>query len=332
MASLGHIAVGMAAARLHHQAGKPRWRSMAIWSALSMLPDADVIGFGLGVAYGDAWGHRGATHSFAFSILLGTMVGLAAGRFRHSGLRTGIIASLVLGSHATLDTFTDGGLGCALFWPFDLTRYFAPWNPIPVSPIGLDYLSPYGLMVSLVELVLFSPLLFFAFRPARGRLASRRLAGPFLVVWSAAAWLLTSHDPVREAIVGRALGEQTEYASGFSERALRGVRRGEAERAVREALGPPLAEEWFYGFDETQPCLTVGFVKDLVVSARDPEACLELGVDTGTARASVQATLGVPMHACWHYTTAPAHAYFRERRVCFENGKVLGVFRSWTSR
>jgi inner membrane protein len=36
---------------------------MAVWSALAMLPDLDVIGFALGVQYGDPWGHRGATHS-----------------------------------------------------------------------------------------------------------------------------------------------------------------------------------------------------------------------------------------------------------------------------
>jgi inner membrane protein len=50
------------------------------------------------------------------------------------------------------------GLNCALFWPFALTRYFAPWRPIPVSPIGLGYLSPYGMLVAIFEVVVFSPL------------------------------------------------------------------------------------------------------------------------------------------------------------------------------
>jgi hypothetical protein len=45
MASVGHIAVGMAAARVYHHGRKPRWSSMALWSGLSLLPDADVIGF-----------------------------------------------------------------------------------------------------------------------------------------------------------------------------------------------------------------------------------------------------------------------------------------------
>jgi inner membrane protein len=164
MASLGHIAVGMAAARIDRPAPVPQWPSMAWWSALSLLPDADVVGFALGVNYGDAWGHRGATHSFAFSVVVGLAVGLAASRFKRPAGRTALIASVVLASHAILDTLTDGGLGCALFWPFDLTRYFAPWRPIPVAPIGLAFFSPYGAIIALTELVLFSPLLLFALR------------------------------------------------------------------------------------------------------------------------------------------------------------------------
>jgi len=75
MASLGHIAVGMAAARIYR--GEPgvqrvSWTAMLLWAALSFLPDADVIGFGLGVRYEDPWGHRGATHSLMFALALGT--------------------------------------------------------------------------------------------------------------------------------------------------------------------------------------------------------------------------------------------------------------------
>ena len=140
---------------------------MLFWSALSFLPDSDVVGFSLGVQYGDQWGHRGATHSLVFSLAVGVAVGLAARIARKPAIRTGVAASLVVGSHALLDTLTDGGRGVALFWPFDLTRYFAPWRPIPVSPIGLAYLSPYGLFVAVSETVLFSPLLVFALRRRR---------------------------------------------------------------------------------------------------------------------------------------------------------------------
>jgi inner membrane protein len=33
---------------------------------------------------------------------------------------------------------TDGGLGVAFFAPFSNTRYFLPWTPIRVSPIGVS--------------------------------------------------------------------------------------------------------------------------------------------------------------------------------------------------
>ena len=88
MASLGHIAVGMAAARVSRDAAAPHWSSMAWWSALSLLPDADVIGFALGVEYGDPWGHRGATHSLTFALAVAAALGLAAPRFRLPRVRT----------------------------------------------------------------------------------------------------------------------------------------------------------------------------------------------------------------------------------------------------
>ena len=137
---------------------------MLLWAALSFLPDADVIGFAFGVRYEDEWGHRGATHSLMFALVLGAAIGLLASLVRRPAFRTGAMAVAVLASHSLLDTLTDGGLGCALFWPFDNTRYFAPWRPMPVSPIGLGYLSPYGMYVAITELVLFAPLLWFALR------------------------------------------------------------------------------------------------------------------------------------------------------------------------
>jgi hypothetical protein len=47
---------------------------------------------------------------------------------------------LATASHGLLDAMTDGGLGVAFFSPFDKHRYFFPWTPIRVSPIGLTRL------------------------------------------------------------------------------------------------------------------------------------------------------------------------------------------------
>ena len=249
MASLGHIAVGMAAARIVPGAvprARPSLGAIVFWSLLSFFPDADVIGFGLGISYGDEWGHRGATHSLVFSLALGIVIGLAAPRFGRPARRTGVIASLVLASHALLDTLTNGGLGCALFWPFDLTRYFAPWNPIPVAPIGLSFFSPYGMFVAASELLLFAPLIWFALAPGRGGRTPARgrptVLALLVVAWLAGLWLFNSNDPVRERVVRFVLRDTTEYTRGFSEETLDTVERGETTEAVRVRLGPPFRE------------------------------------------------------------------------------------------
>jgi inner membrane protein len=62
--------------------------------------------------------------------------------------------SFVTASHGMLDAMTDGGLGVAFFAPFDNARYFFPWRPILVSPIGIaQFFSGYGLDVLLSEFV-----------------------------------------------------------------------------------------------------------------------------------------------------------------------------------
>jgi inner membrane protein len=158
----------MAAARFSRQGQATIWSPFSaavVWSGLSLLPDADVIGFRFGVHYADTWGHRGATHSFVFALAVAAVVMLFAKLARFPVLRTTLIALAVVSSHPLLDTLTDGGLGCALLWPFSNQRFFAPWTPLPVAPIGRAFLSMEGLRVAAVELVALSPVLAYALWP-----------------------------------------------------------------------------------------------------------------------------------------------------------------------
>lgn len=179
MASIGHIAIGMAASRRYRVEKTTRgtriW-SMLLWAALSLLPDADAIGFRFGIRYEDEWGHRGATHSLAFAAALSLTTWVVAPIFRASRTRAAAFALAVVVSHSLLDSLTNGGLGCALLWPFDLTRYFAPWRPIPVAPIGRAFFSARGVAVAWVEGVLFLPCFIYALWPRPG--ASELGAGP----------------------------------------------------------------------------------------------------------------------------------------------------------
>ncbi|MDE1467353.1 metal-dependent hydrolase [Aurantiacibacter sp. D1-12] len=122
-----------------------------VGAGLAMLPDADVIGFAFGIEYADPWGHRGATHSLVFATL--TAAGIALVWKRARSLWAFFFLALAMASHGLLDTFTDGGLGAALWWPFDNARVFAPVTPVRVSPIGADFFSARGLETLLSELV-----------------------------------------------------------------------------------------------------------------------------------------------------------------------------------
>jgi inner membrane protein len=127
-----------------------------VLSALcAVVPDADVVAFFFGVAYGDVLGHRGLSHSLVFALLLAFAVVFVF--FRGAGFKKSALVVyffLVTASHGVLDALTDGGLGVAFFAPFDRARYFFPWRPIVVSPIGVgSFFSEWGLAVILSEFV-----------------------------------------------------------------------------------------------------------------------------------------------------------------------------------
>lgn len=119
----------------------------------AFLPDADVISFKLGIPYASFWGHRGFTHSFVFAILLGLIVTFIFYKKNTSKIKYFLFFTLCTASHSILDALTNGGLGVAFFSPFDNSRYFFPWRPIQVSPIGIEnFFSARGLRVIKSEL------------------------------------------------------------------------------------------------------------------------------------------------------------------------------------
>lgn len=122
--------------------------------AASIMPDLDVVAFKLGIAYADAFGHRGASHSVAFALVLGLLALACAPVLRTTRLAAFVFVALSTLSHAVLDMFTNGGLGVALWWPISPERLFATWRVIEVSPIGISrFLTNRGLAVLQSELV-----------------------------------------------------------------------------------------------------------------------------------------------------------------------------------
>jgi len=149
-------------------------RKLAFWLAVllgSSLPDVDVIGFSLGIHYGDLWGHRGMTHSLLFAAIVAFSMAAyitarhqpaavptgshqAVGKFLEGRVRLILLFFVIVASHGVLDALTNGGLGVAFFSPFDPTRYFFPYRPIRVSPIGTGaFFSERGWLVLQSEIL-----------------------------------------------------------------------------------------------------------------------------------------------------------------------------------
>lgn len=117
--------------------------------ACSVLPDADSFS---DLDYDHAFGHRGFFHSLLFAAIA---AGAAAACVRgERPLRVFLLLFAVGASHGLLDAMTDGGLGIVFFAPFDDTRYFLPWRPIAVSPIGIrPFFSEWGVRVIRSEFI-----------------------------------------------------------------------------------------------------------------------------------------------------------------------------------
>ena len=139
----------------------PREGPNHFWSLAlicSIVPNVDSIAFSIGIPYLHLFGHRAFFHSSFFGLLLGFF--FVSVFFRGGGLFSGgwffylLFFFLLTASHGLLDAFTNGGLGVALLSPFDQTRYFLPWRPIVVSPMGVaPFFSRWGLAVIKSELL-----------------------------------------------------------------------------------------------------------------------------------------------------------------------------------
>lgn len=123
-------------------------------AGLGVLPDIDVVSFKLGIPYESPLGHRGFSHSLCCALVVTLPLAvLTAPVFAVSWLALWGMYFVMMATHAILDTFTNGGGGVALFAPFTWKRYFSPWRPVQVSPVGFGFFSKWGLHALLSEVV-----------------------------------------------------------------------------------------------------------------------------------------------------------------------------------
>jgi inner membrane protein len=152
-----HAVVALSLGLAWYRSSSSDWKILAWGVVCAEIPDADVLGFWFGVAYGDVWGHRGMTHSLLFAGIFAVaptyITGEPEGR-KFPRFRRWFYFFLATASHGLCDAVTDGGLGVAFFAPFDATRYFFPFRPVIVSPLGVqEFLSPIGVRVLISEAI-----------------------------------------------------------------------------------------------------------------------------------------------------------------------------------
>lgn len=129
-------------------------RLLAAGIVASIVPDVDVAGLHMGIPYANELGHRGASHSLAFAIVLGLLAAAFARPLRASRLAAFLFIAASAVSHGLLDMFTTGGLGVALAWPVSDVRLFFPVRVIRVSPLTIKtFLSGRGMVVIVSELL-----------------------------------------------------------------------------------------------------------------------------------------------------------------------------------
>jgi inner membrane protein len=155
MASLfTHALVGTALGQTGTSDWRKDWRFWCLLIVCSILPDIDSVGFALGIPYSSFWGHRGITHSLTFAAILAVCVTAGFSRTFPRPWMLAVLLFVVTATHGFLDAMTDGGLGIAFFSPFHLQRYFLPWRPIHVSPIGVGrFFSARGLRILWSEIL-----------------------------------------------------------------------------------------------------------------------------------------------------------------------------------
>lgn len=127
-------------------------RLVLLGALFSVLPDLDVIAFAFGIPYSSQWGHRGFTHSLLFAAAFsGLFAWSLANWMQTNRIISCAFLFIAMSSHGLLDMLTDGGLGIAVLWPFDQTRYFFPTQVVKVSPIGMGFFSEWGLRTLVSE-------------------------------------------------------------------------------------------------------------------------------------------------------------------------------------
>jgi inner membrane protein len=187
-----HALTGFIATRIAGPDPSHQGRIAATCAVLAALPDTDAF-FRDSLPREHLLSHRGLTHSILFAIVAGLGFALML-RFwmtseRFDTWKLWVLFAVTIASHGFFDAMTTGGSGIAFFAPFDNTRYFFPWRPIPVSPMSAEgLLTPRGAHLLQYEAALFGT---FAIGAAlwRSKNRERQIGASIFFAAGLVAWI-----------------------------------------------------------------------------------------------------------------------------------------------
>ena len=167
-----------------------------------------------------------------------------------------------------------------------------------------------------------------------GKLSSARrraaiLATAFATAALAAWFQRWSLDGVQGLVLTAVLGQDTAYASGYSDRAFRSVRVAMTQEQVHSLLGSPLTVTWSYRATRPQGCVFVYFKNGRARSWIYGDDCEKLGIRTGLSFDDAAVLLGTPEEVYWVYSDSPSDTHYRERVIRFSQGHVVEVIKGW---
>jgi hypothetical protein len=121
--------------------------------------------------------------------------------------------------------------------------------------------------------------------------------------------------------------DDTQYASGYADKAFRTVRDGMTEEELITLLGAPLGISWV--FERTAPeRVVVSFGADGKVEHVYPlDNSLRIAI--GTEANLLQARMGAPSRKIFAYSRSPHDSSYRVRVVHVAGGRVTGKFHEY---
>ncbi|HUI53467.1 MAG TPA: metal-dependent hydrolase [Bryobacteraceae bacterium] len=118
----------------------PPWLIPVSAGLIAVAPDLDTYAMRiLDIPRHSLFAHRGVFHSpFFLMLFCAVLAALTVGlRSPRAVWWLAVVWSTSAITHPLLDAMTDGGSGVMLLFPLTTQRYFFPWRPIHVSPLGV---------------------------------------------------------------------------------------------------------------------------------------------------------------------------------------------------